>query len=229
MPEKPNRQTAGCNAIKMLIPNWLLLVWASIIGGTSWAQVDTWCVRARVRRRRSWPGLGFRVSLRVKRLVGAGVAFGIHHATRLPTATAITAAPNRGALFTWRNGHSRRHRRGDAIRRRPVLRKRRRWPRDDHQLRRHNHRGHSLAVLRRSDHRGRICQVRGLHGNRCRHGNYGCRAKHERTHDSLCSFLPRSKTCPGRDPRCHVHLEPPRLAAASSPRNKLLTLVNRCG
>src|SRR5215471_15451787 len=81
MPEKPNLTSTNQTWINLGLDHWR-------------DQLDpsrhAVRIRARVRHRRSRPGLGLRVSLRVKPLVGAGVAFGIHHATWLPTATAIT-------------------------------------------------------------------------------------------------------------------------------------------
>ena len=147
---------------------WLGTVEASINGRTNWTGVRSRRVLSGIRlwgRRslRTW------VALRAERLVGGGVEFRIRRATRLPT----TITANRGARSARCNNHPGYHRRWDAIRR-PDYRGRNR--RNDYDSRRHNRRGCNLAVLRRCGYWRRIRQVGGLHANRYRHGDYGCRA-----------------------------------------------------
>jgi len=85
---------------------------------TVWTQVDLRRVRAGVRLGR-WRDAGAGVDLRIGRFILARVVLSTRCATRLPTATAIPAAPNRGARCAWDDVNPGSHRRCDAIRGRP--------------------------------------------------------------------------------------------------------------
>jgi hypothetical protein len=105
---------------------WSALSREAVTGGralitrirTVWTQVDLRRVRAGVRLGR-WRDAGAGVDLRIGRFILARVVLGTRCATRLPTATAIPAAPNRGARCAWDDVNPGSHRQCDAIRGRP--------------------------------------------------------------------------------------------------------------
>src|SRR5258707_2048281 len=83
-----------------------------------WTHVDLRRVRAGVRLR-PWRDAGAGVDLRIRRFILARVLLRTRCATRLPTAIAIPAAPNRGARCAWDDVNPGSHRLCDAIRGRP--------------------------------------------------------------------------------------------------------------
>src|SRR6476659_1512732 len=105
---------------------WSALSREAVTGGralitrirTVWTQVDLRRVRAGVRIGR-WRDAGAGVDLRIGRFILARVVLRTRCATRLPTTTAIPAAPNWGTRCAWDDVNPGGHRQCDAIRGRP--------------------------------------------------------------------------------------------------------------